>query len=160
MAGRPTDDDVNLAPSAEPVRAAYERDFYSWLMEQARLVRAGQWSAVDRENLAEEIEAWGREQFNTLARALRVLLLHLLKWDFQAEKRTRSSALSIAAQRLEIEDILADNPGLKPRIPEAMARAYRKARIDAAKETGLEETHFPEKCEYTFEDTMTRRVGA
>jgi hypothetical protein len=123
-------------------------------------VRAGQWSAVDRENLAEEIEALGREQFNKLASALRVLLLHLLKWDFQADKRTRSWALSIAAQRLEIEDILADNPGLKPRIPEAMARAYRKARIEAAKETGLEEAKFPETCGYTFEDTMQRVISS
>jgi hypothetical protein len=160
MAGRPTDDDVNLAPSAEPVRADYERDFYSWLMEQARLVRAGQWSAVDRENLAEEIEAWGREQFNTLARALRGLLLHLLKWDHQADKRTRSWALSVAAQRLEIEDILADNPGLRPRIPKAMARAYRKARIEAAKETGLEEATFPEACGYSFEDVMKRDISS
>lgn len=160
MAGRPTDDDVHLAPAAEPVRAEYERDFYSWLMEQARLVRAGRWSAVDRENLAEEIEALGREQFDKLASALRVLLLHLLKWDFQADKRTRSWALSIAAQRLEIEDILADNPGLKPRIPEAMARAYRKARIEAANETGLEEAKFPEVCGYTFEDAMTRVISS
>lgn len=158
MAGRPTDDDVNLAPSADPVRADYERDFYSWLMEQARLVRAGQWFAVDRENLAEEIESLGREQFNKLVSALRVLLLHLLKWDFQPEKRTRSWALSIAAQRLEIEDILADNSGLKPRISEAMSRAYRRARIEAAKETGLEEAKFPEICGYAFEDVMTRDI--
>lgn len=157
MAGRRTDNGnhVGLAPDA-PRGADYERDFYSWLMEQARLVREGQWDAVDATNLAEEIESLGREQFNKLESALRVLLLHILKWDHQPERRSRSWALSIREQRLEIEDVLADNPGLKPRIAEAMARAYRKARVEAAKETELELEVFPETCTYSFEAIMSR----
>src|SRR3954453_19205874 len=138
-----TEDRVDLAPAAEPVRAEYMRDFYSWLMQQARAVREGRWGAVDRDNLAEEIESLGREQFNKLESALRVLLVHFLKWDHQPERRSRSWVLSIDGQRLEIADVLADNPGLKPRIPEAIARAYRRARIGAAKETGLETDAFP-----------------
>ncbi len=51
-----------IAPAKEPVRAEYMRDFYSWLMEQARLIREGRWDAVDRDNLAEEIESLGRER--------------------------------------------------------------------------------------------------
>ena len=156
MAGRRTENGIGLAPPDEPVRAEYMRDFYSWLMEQARHVRDGRWDAVDRENLAEEIESLGREQFNKLASALRVLLLHILKWDHQPRKRSRSWALSIAAQRVEIEDILADNPGLKPRIGEALARAYRRARLEAAKETGLDEADFPATCGYSFDDVMSR----
>jgi Domain of unknown function DUF29 len=146
---------VGLAPEAA-APADYERDFYSWLMEQARLVREGRFDALDRENLAEEIESLGREQFNKLESALRVLLIHILKWDHQPARRSRSWALSIQGQRLEIEDVLADNPGLTPRIPEAIARAYRKARLLAAKETGMKETRFPEKCPYSFEDIVKR----
>jgi hypothetical protein len=56
MAARDKDTSIGLAPPADP-RAAYERDFYSWLMEQARFVREGRWSALDRDNLAEEIES-------------------------------------------------------------------------------------------------------
>ena len=93
MAPRTKDNDVGLAPPDDPVRADYDRDFYSWLMEQARLLREGRWDAVDRENVAEEIESLGREQFNKLASALRVLLLHILKWDHQPRKRSRSWAL-------------------------------------------------------------------
>ena len=106
MAGRAGDNEVGLAPGDAPVRAGYMQDFYSWLMEQARFVRAGRWDQVDRENLAEEIESLGREQFNKLESALRVLLLHMLKWDHQPGKRTRSWALSIKAQRIEIEEII------------------------------------------------------
>ena len=147
---------VGLAPEAA-ARADYERDFYSWLMEQARLVREGRFDALDRENLAEEIESLSREQFNKLDSALRVLLIHILKWDHQPSRRSRSWALSIREQRLEIEDILADNPGLTPRIPEAIARAYRKARLLAAKETRLKETRFPESCPYSFDQIVSRK---
>src|SRR5437763_16983985 len=87
--------DVGLAPADQPPAAAYERDFYSWLMEQARHVRDGRWDALDRENLAEEIESLGREQFNKLESVLRVLMLHMLKWDYQPDRRSRSRPLSV-----------------------------------------------------------------
>ena len=149
---------VGLAPEATQP-ADYARDFYSWLMEQARLVREGRFDALDRDNLAEEIESVGREQFNKLESALRVLLTHILKWDHQPERRSRSWTLSIQGQRLEIEDVLSDNPGLRPRIPEATARGYRRARIEAAKETGLEESAFPETCRYSFDEIMSREFS-
>lgn len=149
-------DNVGLAPSDRPAAADYERDFYSWLMEQARHVRDGRWDAVDRENLAEEIESLGREQFNKLESALRVLMLHVLKWDHQPANRSRSWVLSIRSQRLEAEDVLSDNPGLKPRVAEAVARGYRKARLEAAKETGLDEDAFPATCPYTWDEIVAR----
>ncbi len=147
---------ADLAPEDEPVRAEYERDFYSWSIEQARLLREGRHDALDRDNLAEEIELLGREQFNKLVSALRVAMLHMLKWDHQPPLRSRSWVLSIEEQRLEIVDVLADNPGLKPRINEAIARAYRRARIEAAKETGLDEATFPATCPYSFDDITKR----
>jgi len=162
MAERRTDNGhhVGLAPPDEPVGAAYEQDFYSWLIEQARFVREGQWDVVDRANLAEEIESLGREQFNKLESAFRVLLLHILKWDHQPERRGRLWVLSIREQRLDVADVLSDNPGLKPRIGEAMTRAYRKTRIQAAKETGLDEDEFPVSCRYSFDDLMARSFAS
>jgi hypothetical protein len=156
MAGQRKDIAADLAPGDEPVRAEYERDFYSWLLEQARYLREGRFDALDRDNLAEEIESLGREQFNKLVSALRVLMLHVLKWDHQPALRSRSWVLSIEEQRLEIADVLADNPGLRPRIGEAIARAYRRARIEAAKETGLDESVFPIACPYSFNDIVSR----
>jgi hypothetical protein len=136
--------------------ASYDGDFYTWSQQQGRLVRDGRWSEVDRENVAEEIESLGREQFSKLAGALRVLMMHMLKWDHQPERRSRSWALTIEAQRAELDDILRDNPGLKPRIAEAMTRAYRRARIEAMNETGLKKSAFPDPCPYSFEDVTTR----
>jgi hypothetical protein len=162
MTGDPKDNHAvkdlqpDLAPGDAPIEAAYEHDFYSWLMEQARHIREGRFAALDRDNLAEEIESLGREQFNKLVSALRVLMLHMLKWDHQPALRSRSWVLSIEEQRLEIADVLADNPGLKPRIGEAIARAYRRARIEAAKETGLDEKEFATTCPYAFDDMTSR----
>src|SRR5262245_32785008 len=146
-------DNVGLVPRATD----YEHDFYGWLVEQARLVRDGHWDAVDRENLAEEIESLGREQFDKLESALRILMLHMLKWDHQPEKRSRSWALTVRTQRLEVEDVLSDNPSLKPRI--AIARGYRKARVEAAKETGLDEHVFSVSCPYDWNDVMGRELS-
>jgi hypothetical protein len=148
-------DTATLAPDA-PARADYARDIYSWSQEQARLIREGRWDEIDRENVAEEIESVGKAEFNSLVGALRVLMLPMLKWDHQPERRTRSWLLSIEAQRNDLDDVLADNPGLKPRLPEAIARAYRNARIEVAKETGLERTAFPAACPYSFEDITSR----
>ena len=60
MAGHRKNTEAELAPSDEPVRAEYERDFYSWSLEQARHLRDGRFGALDRDNLAEEIESLGR----------------------------------------------------------------------------------------------------
>src|ERR1700736_1558523 len=107
MPGRPTESQIDLVPAEEPAGASYDRDFYTWSLEQARLVREGRWDAVDRANVAEESEALGREQFNKLASALRVLTLHMLKWDHQPELQSRSWVLSIETQRLELGDVIA-----------------------------------------------------
>jgi Domain of unknown function DUF29 len=75
MASRSADSDVALAPAE--TSTAYDRDFYSWLMEQARLVREGRWDELDRDNLAEEIKSLGREQFTKLEkRAARAPAAH------------------------------------------------------------------------------------
>ena len=158
MAPRRRDNDIGLAPDT-PVRADYRRDVYSWSQEQARLIREGRWDEIDRDNVAEEIESVGRTEFNQLVSALRVLMLHILKWDHQPERRTRSWVLSIDVQRQDLDDVLSDNPGLRPRLAEAVARAYRRARIEAAQETGLESAAFPETCPYSFEDITARRFS-
>lgn len=148
-----------LGPPTAPDKSAgadYENDFYTWSLDQARLLREGQWAQIDRDNVAEEIESLGREQFNKLESALRVLLMHILKWDHQPKRRSRSWIISIKDQRLAINHILADNPGLRPRLTEAIERAYSRAILAAAKETKLDEAVFPETLVHSFEDIMKR----
>ncbi len=96
--------------------------------------------------------------YNRMESALRLTLMHLLKWDHQPEKRTRSWHLSIRNGRLDVEELLERHPSLRHRLPGAIARAYRRARIEAAGETDLDEDVFPAACPYAFEDIMTRPV--
>lgn len=134
----------------------YDTDFHAWAMEQAKRIREGAFEALDRENVAEEIESLGREQFSKLRSAYSVLLMHMLKWDHQPEKRTRSWSTTIVSQRLDVIDILADSPSLKSRMGEAVAKAYRRARIEAAQETELPLSTFPETNPYPLDEIMER----
>src|SRR4051812_27068174 len=81
----------------EPAR--YERDLYSWAVEQAALLRAGRLGQADALNIAEELDDVGSEQYHRLESALRIILLHLLKWDHQPKRRTRGWRASILVQR-------------------------------------------------------------
>ena len=129
----------------------YERDFHAWANEQARLLRAGKLAQADVEHIAEEIESMGRTEKRELVSRLAVLLLHLLKWQYQPGRRGASWQATIRVQRRDLAAHLADNPSLKARVPEAIAYAYGNAVIEAGGETGLPESTFPATCPWTFE---------
>ena len=147
-----------LAKAARPAEAgtAYADDFYTWTQEQSARLRAGDLTALDLQNLAEEIESLGKSEFNSLVSAWRVLLLHMLAFDHQPARRTRSWTLSIKEQRKEASFVLKDNPGLESRLDEALERAYDTARLKAARETRLPLATFPETCPYTRDEMLTR----
>jgi len=86
---------------------------------------------------------------------LTILLLHLLEWKFQPNLRGRSWRLSIKEQRKEVVNHLADYPGLKSKLREAMAQAYDVATVKAAKETAIDEDGFPAECPWTFEEAVS-----
>ncbi len=132
----------------------YEKDFYLWTIEQANLMRAGALSQLDIENLIEEVESMGKSQKKELFSRIAVLLLHLLKWDYQPDQRSGSWKSTMLTQRREIKFLLADNPSLKRLIPDAVASVYQDSRLAAAAETGLPESVFPETCPYTIEQIM------
>jgi hypothetical protein len=133
------------------MNAAYERDFYGWANEQAKLLRSGRLAEADIGNIAEEIESMGRSERRELVSRLRVLLLHLLKWQFQPERQGSSWRGTIRTQRVEIRNHLLDNPSLKPHLPKLIATAYELGCLEAVTETGLRENTFPDICPWTFE---------
>jgi hypothetical protein len=140
-------------------RARYDRDLYSWAVEQAALLRAGRIGEADVLNIAEEIDDVGKQEYYRLESALRVILIHLLKWDYQRKRRSRSWRSTIAVQREHTREVLQDNPGLKPRISNAIERAYRKARIEAAGEMNRDEAGLPEDCPYSWDEIMERPIS-
>ena len=129
---------------------SYEKDFYSWTQEQADLLRNGQFNDLDIPNLIEEIETMGRSEKRELESRLTILLLHLLKWKYQEVRRSRSWQLSIDEQRIQFEETLNENPGLKPKLDEIVKKAYRLAVIKAARETKISKAVFPECCPWNL----------
>ena len=134
----------------------YDRDFYAWANTQAELLRAGRLSEADLDNIAEEIESMGRSEKRELVSRLTVLLHHLLKWQFQSELRSRSWERTIGEQRLQIDDHLADNPSLEPKIPDVVAQAYRRALGAFADETKLDPETCPQTCAWTVLQIMSK----
>ena len=139
--------------------ARYDRDLYTWAVEQAALLRAGKITEVDALNIAEELDDVGNEQYDKLESALRIILLHLLKWDHQPERRSRSWQASIKVQRNHVRKVLRKNPGLKPLVEEAVREAYADARLEGAGEIDRDESAFPEQCPYPMGVIMDRPVA-
>lgn len=132
----------------------YETDFYAWATEQAALLRAGRLSEADIANIAEEIESMGRSEKRELVSRLAVLLMHLLTWRYQPALRSTSWRLTMEGQRIELEQHLSDNPSLTSRWDEATTSAYRRARIEAAKEAELAVETFPVSCPWHSGDII------
>jgi hypothetical protein len=136
----------------------YDQDFYAWTLQQAELLRSGTWEGLDIDNLVEEIEALGKQQRQELRNRLGVLLGHLLKWRYQPEARSRSWTATIREQRQRIQDLLDDNPSLKPYLPEAIAKAYRYGLTLVERETPIAMNTLPKSCPFSeveiFEQTV------
>jgi hypothetical protein len=135
-----------------PVR--YEDDLFAWTQEQATLLRAHAVDAIDWENLAEEIESMGRRDRRELKRRLRVVLLHLLKWQARPALRGSSWRKTLRTQRMEIRDLLQQSPSLRREVPSLVREAYRDAVREAVDETDLRADVFPSACPYAPGDVL------
>jgi hypothetical protein len=132
----------------------YDTDFYIWTQEMAQRLRERDVAALDWENIAEEIESMGKRDYRGLENRMRVLLIHLLKWRYQDEKRSRSWRSTIQTQRDRIELILRDSPSFRRRIVADMNEAYSLAVVRASIETTIPEKNFPTECPWTFESAL------
>ena len=135
-------------------RVGYEEDLFAWTQEQAALLRAHAQDGLDWENLAEEIESMGGRDRRELKSRIRVILLHLLKWQAQPELRGTSWRSTLRAQRLEIEDLLQQSPSLRREVPDLIRDAYPDAVKEAVDETELPPKTFPNICPYEPDEVL------
>lgn len=132
----------------------YETDLNAWANEQARLLRAGRFDLLDIEHLAGEIEDVGKSEQRELASRMAVLLAHLLKWQYQPERRGASWEKTIKAQRKDIRYALGESPSLEPKLQEPawLDVVWTRAVAQAVNETGLDA--FPEVCPWAVRDEV------
>jgi hypothetical protein len=139
---------------SDRANALYESDFYGWTELQANVLANRQVEALDWQNLREEVISLGKQEYRELVSRLTVLVGHLLKWEYQPDKRSRSWFLTIREQRRAIRRHLQGNPSLKSRIPTALSDAFEAGVDLALRDTDLPIRTFPSHCLFTFEDIM------
>jgi hypothetical protein len=144
------EDMARAHPVNEERQALYERDFYLWLEQQAAMLREGRLDGLDVANLLEEIEDIGRSDRKAIKSNLAVVLLHLLKYEFQPKRRSRNWLDSILEHRQRLRDDLAESPSLKSHLEAVFPAAYADARARAIVQTGLSERAFPRISPYTL----------
>jgi hypothetical protein len=132
----------------------YEQDVYAWAMAQAESLRRQQRDALDIDHLAEEIEGLGHSQCHAETSHLRALLLHLLQWEYQAERRSKRWPRRMDHTQAELESYLWESPSLQAQMPTLVGRAYQQACRLVARETGLPLTMFPVTCPWQPEQLV------
>jgi Domain of unknown function DUF29 len=136
--------DMTLSKSA----IRYEEDYNLWLDQTITALRAGRFEELDVNALIDELESMSKRDKREVLSRLKVLLMHLLKWQYQPNKRTASWEITIRNNREEIQQILLDSPSLKSYPVAVLEQAYASARQNASTETGLPISTFPEICPY------------
>jgi hypothetical protein len=135
--------------SDNPVFADHEQDLVLWYQQQIALLRERRFDQLDVENLIEELRiAMGKER-RELASRLKILLMHLLKCQFQHHRISGSWLGTLAEQRDEIENLLEDSPSLRPSIMQLVEKVYPAAVRLAVLETGLPASVFPASRPYS-----------
>jgi hypothetical protein len=132
----------------------YDCDFMLWIETTAQLLREQKFTELDLENLIEEIEGIGRSNKSGLESNLIVVLLHLVKWKYQPDKRTNSYKGSIREHRRRLRDDFKASPSLKPYFIKEFGECYQDSREQAADETGLDLSIFPVESPFTPEQVL------
>lgn len=153
---------LELAEEVGAMPELYDTDFFAWLQQQAAAIRVGDWDAIDREDLAEEIDSIVRHASSELRHHLDELLVWFLVWAYAPESREAHPHwyVRIVSQRCEIETIVGVWPHLAQTIATALPKAYAHGREVASEETGLPLARFPEICPWAPEQVIRHSFWA
>ena len=131
---------------------SYETDVIAWANEQAAFIRSGRFDLLDIEHIADEIEDVGKSELRELESRMVVLLAHLLKWQYQAERRGNSWEATIRTQRANIVRRIKKTPSLKSSLADKdwWDGVWDDALALAVNETQFPLAVFPASCPWDF----------
>jgi hypothetical protein len=129
----------------------YDQDYYLWINKTVEQLSNNQFQEIDLQNLIAELESMGRSEKRSVQSNLTVLLMHLLKYKYQPNKRSRSWRSTIVEHRRRLLILFKDSPSLKGYGQEIFAECYQDARQDGATETQLKISVFPDECPFNLE---------
>lgn len=139
---------------------SYETDYVGWIFDQVGKLEGAKVPGLDLVNVAEELGDLGRSKKHAIQSQINRLMVHVLKWTFQTNKRTRGWAATIYDARRKILRLQSESPSLKPHVPGWIREEYPSARDIAHAETGLPLETFPEACPYSMEQLLDRGFPA
>jgi len=99
----------------------------------------------------DEIASWSRQERPELESRLRMLIGHLLKWDYHPEQRRKTWWATMRGHQRTAQTLILPNPSLKPRLTQVITDACTSAKDLVVGETPLDDGDLPENCPYTFE---------
>jgi len=136
------------------LKTLYDTDFNIWVESQVEALKAQRLQDLDLPNLIEEIEDLARRDKKFVRSHLKIIFIHLLKWQLQEAKRSSSWKASISNARTEIEDTFLDSPSLRNYLPTVIDKVYASARKVAADQTTLAISIFPKDCPYELSQAL------
>ncbi|MRW84642.1 DUF29 family protein [Pseudoduganella sp. FT26W] len=119
--------------------SCYDNDWVLWIDAQVRLLSERRLSDLDIENLVEELDGMKKQELRTLKNRLRVLIMHLLKCQFQKSYPQNKWHSTLIEQRLRIHALLDSSPSLRRRLEEFAQSNYPRPRLHTVTAT-------PERC--------------
>ncbi len=120
----------------------YEQDETAWLEAMSALAACGRYAEMDYTHLSEYLADMAKRDRREVFSRLVVLLAHLLKWEYQPERRSGSWRGTIREQRRELRQLL-ESGTLRNHAEAVLLDAYAEARRQAADETELSLDVFP-----------------
>jgi hypothetical protein len=134
----------------------YEQDFCLWIDQAVKLLSENRLSELDRQNLIEEISDMGSSQKHGLESNLEVVLMHLLKYKYQPEKRSNSWRSTLFEHRRRLQKAFKTSPSLKRHFAAEFDDCYTAARELASIETGLDIKLFPLEPPFTSNQALDK----
>ncbi len=132
-----------------PLPQLYEQDLAEWSNQTVELLRDSRFEELDIEHLIEQIEDMPKSARRELRSRMRLIIVHLLKWTQQSEKRSRSWRATLTTQRAELRTLLQESPSLRRIVPQSLDEVYSDSIKQAVAETGLPRDAFPAECPFS-----------
>ncbi|MHB1679575.1 MAG: DUF29 domain-containing protein [bacterium] len=148
---------ITTKTKIENLSELYHTDYYTWAITNAQFLKEGRLDEIDYINLAEEVKDLGISEFKELRSYFANLLSHLYKWDNQPELRSKSWRNTIKHSLIQIEDVIKDNPGLKPQIDKAYNKAWNEAANIIFKDT-QGKLDVPEDLPYSLKEAIIKTI--
>ena len=143
-----------IANQTETLSELYEKDETAWLDAMAELATHGRAESLDLVNLAEFLESMANRDRRESSSRLLLLLMHLLKWEYQPEARTGSWRRTISEQRRQLREI-CESGVLQNYLRARFEQTYDRARYQASIETELPLERFPSRCPFSLDELLS-----